>query len=231
MQTKNTNGQLLLALFHIGLGILLLSGLISKVYSLLIVVVAIRNIVQSKNDQNQAILWSAYMVGAEVLFRMSGGMLFYELPKYSILLFLATGLYIEQKRHHVSVSYLLYILLLLVGIAFVDIPFNESIRKAVAFNLSGPVLLGICAIYFYKRAISLENLLNMLFVMLLPVISMLSLLYFKSPDVREISFGGGANFIASGGYGPNQVATILGLGIFILAVLLSTSSSMLNSST
>ncbi|MFD1294247.1 O-antigen ligase family protein [Lutibacter holmesii] len=220
MQIKNKSSHLLLALFHIGLGILLLSGLISKVYSLLIVVIAIRNIVQSKNDQNQAVLWSAYMVGAEVLFRMSGGMLFYELPKYAVLLFLATGLYIEQKRHHVSVSYLLYILLLLIGIAFIDIPFNESIRKAIAFNLSGPFLLGICAIYFYKREISVENLLHMLFVMFLPVISMLSLLYFKSPDVRQISFGGGANFAASGGYGPNQVSTILGLGIFILAVLL-----------
>ena len=126
----------------------------------------------------------------------------------------------QRKRHHVSVSYLVYILLLLIGIAFVDIPYNESIRKAVAFNLSGPILLGLCAIYFYKREISFDKLLDMLFVMLLPVLSMLSLLYFKSPDVRQISFGGGANFAASGGYGPNQVSTILGLGMFILAVLL-----------
>ena len=220
MQTKNTNIQLVLALFHLGLGILLLSGFISKVYSLIIVAIAIRNIVKSENSENQAILWSAYMVGAEVLFRMSEGMLFYELPKYSILLFLAIGLYIERKRHHVSVSYLVYILLLLIGIAFVDIPYYESIRKAVAFNLSGPILLGLCAIYFYKREISFNTLLDMLFVMLLPIISMLSLLYFKTPDVRQISFGGGANFAASGGYGPNQVSTILGLGIFILAVLL-----------
>ena len=220
MQTKNTNIQLVLALFHLGLGVLLLSGFISKIYSLIIVVIAIRNIVKSENSENQAVLWSAYMVGAEVLFRMSGGMLFYELPKYSILLFLAIGLYIERKRHHVSVSYLIYILLLLIGIAFVDIPYYESIRKAVAFNLSGPILLGLCAIYFYKRAISFDTLLDMLFVMLLPIISMLSLLYFKSPDVRQISFGGGANYAASGGYGPNQVSTILGLGIFILAVLL-----------
>jgi O-antigen ligase len=106
----------------------------------------------------------------------------------------------------------------LIGIAFIDIPFTESIRKAIAFNLSGPVLLGVSAIYFYKRKLSLNALLDMLFVMVLPVISMLSLLYFKTPDIKEIVFGGGANFETSGGYGPNQVATILGLGVFILAI-------------
>jgi len=158
------------------------------------------------------------MIGAEVLFRMSGGLFFYELPKYSVLLFLVTGLLVEQKRHHVSVSYLVYILLLLIGIAFVDIPFSESIRKAIAFNLSGPILLGISAIYFYKRELSIHELLNLLFVMVLPIISMLSLLYFKTPDLETIKFGSQANFATSGGFGPNQVATILGMGVFIFAI-------------
>jgi len=210
--------RLLLALFHVLLGILLLIGIVAKVYSALIVVFGILFIIKSKNDNNQAMLWSAYIVGAEVLFRMSGGMFFYELPKYSVLLFLVTGLIVERRKHHVSVSYLVYILLLLVGIAFVDIPFNESIRKAIAFNLSGPVLLGVSAIYFYKRTLSTERILDMLFFMVLPVISMLSLLYFKTPDLKEVSFGGAANFETSGGYGPNQVATLLGLGVFVVAI-------------
>jgi O-antigen ligase len=109
---------------------------------------------------------------------------------------------------------------LLIGIVFVDIPFDQSIRKAIAFNLSGPILLGVSAIYFYRRSLEISTLLNMLFYMLLPIISMLSLLYFKTPDIDEIAFGGGANFEASGGYGPNQVATILGLGVFIVGVYL-----------
>jgi O-antigen ligase len=54
--------------------------------------------------------------------------------------------------------------------------------------------------------------------MLLPIISMLALLYFRTPSVSEIAFGGGASFEASGGYGPNQVATILGVGAFIVGV-------------
>lgn len=217
MAKIQSDTRTLLAILHLVLGVLLLSGMVSKIYSLLIVIIGLRSIIQSRNDRNQAMYWSAYMVGAEVLFRMSGGMLFYELPKYSVLLFLLVGLYVEKYRHHVSVSYVLYMLLLLIGIAFMDIPFNESIRKAIAFNLSGPVLLGVTAIYFYKRKLKLKMVMDLLFYMVLPVISMLSLLYFKSPNIKQISFGGGANFAASGGYGPNQVSTILGLGIFIFA--------------
>lgn len=218
MNRKYSNQQLVLALFHLGLGVLLLFGFVGKIYSLIIVIVGLIAIIKSKNDRNQAIYWAAYMVGAEVLFRMSGGMFFYELSKYSVFLFLLIGLIVERKSHHVAGSYLVYILLLLVGISFMDIPFNESIRNAIAFNLSGPILLGLSAIYFYKRQLSLGILLNMLFIMLLPILSMLSFLYFKTPNIEEITFSGNANFDTSGGFGPNQVATTLGVGVFIVGV-------------
>lgn len=218
MNSIYKNTRFFLAVFHLFLGVLLISGLITKMFSALIVAFGVLFIIKSKNENNQAILWSAYVVGAEVLFRMTGGMFFHELPKYSVLLFLIIGLIVEKKMHHISVSYVVYILLLLVGIAFVHIPFGESIRKAIAFNLSGPILLGVSAIYFYRRELSLNIVIDMLFFMVLPIISMLSLLYFKTPELNEITFGSTANFSTSGGYGPNQVATLLGLGVFIVAV-------------
>ncbi|MGV8947135.1 MAG: O-antigen ligase family protein [Lutibacter sp.] len=220
MNNLSKHKRLILAVLHLVLGVLMLSGFIAKAYSFMILFLGVLYIIRNKNENNEAIHWSAYLVGAEVLFRMAGGMIFYELPKYAIIVFLFTGLIVEKRRHHISLSYLIYILLLLIGIAFVDIPFSESIRKAVAFNLSGPILLGVSAIYFYRRHLEISTLLDMLFYMLLPVISMLSLLYFKTPDISDISFDGGANFEASGGYGPNQVATLLGLGVFIVGVYL-----------
>lgn len=218
MDNTTSNTRLILSVFHLGLGVLLLFGVVSKVYSLLVVAFGVLYIIKNNNDNNQAALWAAYMVGAEVLFRMAGGMIFYELPKYAVLVFLLVGLLVENRNHHISVSYLIYILLLLLGIVFVDIPFNESIRKAIAFNLSGPVLLGVSAIYFYKRKMTIPDLLNLLFMMGLPILSMLSYLYFKTPDLEEITFGSLSNFETSGGYGPNQVATILGVGVFIFTV-------------
>jgi len=209
---------LVLALIHLVLGALFLSGLIAKAYPLLILFFGVLYIIRNKNENNEAIYWSAYLVGAEVMLRMAGGMIFYELPKYAVLIFLFVGLVVEKRSHHVSLSYIIYILLLLIGIAFVDIPFSESIRKAIAFNLSGPILLGVSAIYFYRRPLQLSAFMDMLFYMALPIISMVSLLYFKTPDISDIRFGGEASFEASGGYGPNQVSTILGVGVFIVAV-------------
>jgi O-antigen ligase len=218
LDKSSAHTRLILALLHLLLGVLLLSGVVAKAYSILIVFFGVLYIIRNKNENNEAIHWSAYLVGAEVLFRMAGEMFFYELPKYAVLLFLFVGLVVEKRSHHVSLSYLIYILLLLIGIAFVDIPFTESIRKTIAFNLSGPILLGVSAIYFYRRPLAFSALMEMLFYMALPVISMLALLYFKTPDISEISFGGGANFETSGGYGPNQVATVIGVGMFIVAV-------------
>jgi len=216
----NNKGRFTLSILHLALGVILLSGFVSMIFSLLIVFFGILFIIKNKNRNNEAALFGAYLVGAEVLFRMSGGMIFHELPKYSVLLFLLLGLFFERKKHHISVSYFIYILLLLLGIAFTSIPFSESIRKAITFNLSGPILLGVSAIYFYKRMLTVETILKMLFLMVLPVISMLSLLYFKTPELKSIRFGGVANFAASGGFGPNQVATILGMGVFIFTIFL-----------
>ena len=218
MTQKTSSSNLVLAIAHLLLGVLFLIGGISKIYSTLVLFFGILFIIKTKNKHNEAMMWAAYMVGAEVLFRMTKGLFFYELPKYSVLLFLFTGLIVEKRKHPVPVSYILYTLLLLIGIAFLDIPFNESIRRAIAFNLSGPVLLGVSAIYFYKRKLSLDTLLKMLFMMVLPIISMLSLLFFKTRDISEIRFSSNANFATSGGYGPNQVATILGVGIFIFLI-------------
>jgi O-antigen ligase len=77
-------------------------------------------------------------------------------------------------------------------------------------------------LYFYQRTIDKEQLFNALFFMLLPLFSMISYLYFRTPDLKEIVFGGTANFATSGGFGPNQVATAIGLGIFIITIFILT---------
>ena len=45
-------------------------------------------------------------------------------------------------------------------------------------------------------------------------------IYFKAPDMDDIYFGGVSSRAASGGYGPNQVASALGIGMFVFAVYL-----------
>jgi len=209
-----------LVALHLIFGVVLTISILSKLISLSVLMYAIYDIISSKNENNQSFLWASYFVSAEVLLRMTGGALSWELVKYIVVLLLTIGLLIEKRLKGVPIVFLLYIFLLLIGVVFTEIPVSESLRKAIVFNLSGPITLGVSAIYFYKRPIDFTRFKEIIFVSLLPILSMLTLLYFKTPSLKEITFGTQANFAASGGFGPNQVATALGYGIFLIAVLL-----------
>ena len=217
------NNKLTFIAVHIllGYGSTFLRGSLSlKLFWLLIIGIFIIYIIFKSNRNEEAFLFAAYISSAEVFIRMSKAMILYETGKYSVILFLLLGIFVGKFKQKFSVSLAFYLLLLLLGIVFTRVPEGEYIRKAIAFNLSGPFVLGIAGLYFYKRNIKKENLSNALFFMLLPLFSIVSYLYFKTPDLKDIVFQGSANFATSGGFGPNQVSTTLGLGIFIISVLI-----------
>jgi len=220
--TINNYSKLFLVCVHIILGFFYIIPFFSKGFTILLFIVGLFYVIKNKNVNEEALLFSAYLTGYEVFMRMTKGFLLYETGKYGVLLFLVVGFFSGKNTNKPNVSFVIYLLLLLIGIAFTTVPEGESIRKAVAFNLSGPFLLGLIAIYCYRRKITFSTIYNILFVMLLPIIAMSSYLFFRTPDLSEIVFGGSANFSTSGGFGPNQVSTVLGLGVFIVAVFLLT---------
>ena len=214
------NNRLLFLGVHIIIGYLSTFSFFPKVFTGIIFLIAIPLIFINNNKNEEALVFSAYLVSAEVFLRMTKGFILYETGKYGVILFLLLGIFVGRFKQKFSVSLFFYLLLLLLGIVFTRVPEGEYIRKAIAFNLSGPFVLGIAGLYFYKRLIFKEDLLNTLFFMLLPLISMITYLFFYTPNLREIVFGGVANFATSGGFGPNQVSTALGLGVFIISVLI-----------
>jgi len=212
--------RFIVILFHVVIGYLALSHVFSSAYSYAIIVIGVVMIIKNYNKGEEAALWTAYLVGSEVFLRMSHGLFFYELNKYLVIVFLLIGLIIEKKKHNIPPIYVVYMLLLLVGIAFTNVPYFVSLRRIIAFNLSGPIVLGISAIYFYKRKYTKRQLYRILYYTSLPVFSMVTYIYFRTPNLADIRFGGVANTSTSGGFGPNQVATILGFVIFIVAAFL-----------
>ena len=220
MIEKIAHKKKILIVFHILIGFLATLPWFPKIYGLLILIIPSVLIIYNKNKNEEALIFSSYIVGAEVFVRMIGGFTFYESGKYAVILFLVLGFLLGSFKQKFSFSFLTYILLLLLGIVFTQVPEGESIRKSIIFNLSGPLVLGAAALYFYYRKITKKELTTALFFMLLPLISMVVYLYFRTPNINEIVFGGAANFDTSGGFGPNQVATAIGLGIFIIAILI-----------
>lgn len=214
------DNRLRIIVIHLVFGYLATFPFFPKLYGILVVFVPIVIIYLSKNENEESFIFSSYIVGVEVFIRMTGGLILYETGKYSVILFLVLGILLGKFKQVFSVQYVFYILLLLMGIAFTQVPEGESLRKNILFNLSGPIVLGVSAFYFYKRPISRKKLHDALFFMLLPLLSMVIYLYFRTPDLKEIVFNSEANFATSGGFGPNQVATAIGMGMFILTVFL-----------
>lgn len=220
MIKKITNNKLFFIGVHIAFGFLGTLEIFSKVFGLSAVLFPFYVIYSNNNKNEEAFLFASYIVGAEVFIRMTGGFFLYETCKYAVILYLLQGLLLRGLKNKIAIQYLLYIFLLLIGILFTNVPEGESLRKNILFNLSGPIGLGIAAFYFYQREITRKQLYDALFFMLLPLLSMVVYIYFRTPDLKEIVFGGEANFLTSGGFGPNQVATAIGLGIFILTIFI-----------
>lgn len=213
---KKNNGELLLIVLHILIGFVVFSFRGSSiVINLLMIVVLFTYVLKSRNKTIAVLTSCAYVAGSDVFFRMTKGLVFYELHKYLLMLFVILGMLFELSKTKGGI-YLLYMALLLIGIIYAEYDVTDSVRKMIAFNLGGPISLGLVALYCYKKKVPLERLVKVLFYALLPTISLAIYLFLYTPSVKDSVTGTHSNFATSGGFGPNQVATILGLGMFVL---------------
>jgi hypothetical protein len=206
-----------LILFHAGLGfVIFLMPFLSILYGYAILILGSLYIIKNKNKNNEALMAAAYVVGSEVFLRMTGGNPSYEISKYSVMGFLFIGvIYTGLSKN--ATPYWLFLLILIpsVILSTAVLNFDTNMRTAIAFNISGPVCLGISSIYTYRRKISLDEMNSIILSMGLPIISCAIYLIFYTPNLQDVITSTQSNFETSGGFGPNQVATILGLGMFI----------------
>ncbi len=215
MSLYKKNKELFLIVLHLAIGLLVsMIPISAKLLNVLIIIFSIFYVVKSKN-KNLAVFYAcAYLTLSEVFFRMTNGFLLYESRKYLLIVLPIIAL-VNQYSRSKAYIYLTYIFLLFVSIFFTDYGIDESIRKMIAFNLSGPISLGFFAFFCYNNKITIQQLNKILFYACLPVISMLLYLILYNPNIKDVVTGTGSNFATSGGFGPNQVATVLGFGIFI----------------
>ena len=220
MIEKIVHNKLLFICIHLVIGFIATILPIGQIYTLLIIVTGIIIILITRNKNEEALYLLSYLVGAEIFIRATNGAILYETGKYGLILFSLLGIFLGPIKGKISISLLIYILLLSIGIIFTQVPPGESIRKAIAFNLSGPISLAIFALYCNFRHITIKELNQLLFFLLLPIFSMISLAYFKTPSLEDLVFTTSSNFNTSGGFGPNQVSTMIGVGTFIIAIFI-----------
>lgn len=206
-----------LVFFHILIGILIyLVPFVSKLYAIGIIVFGIKYILQTKNKNNEALFVAAYIVGAEVLLRMTKGNFFEQYAKYGVIGMLLIGMFYAGFSKK-SFIYWIFILFLLPGVilSFFTLNFDTDIRKAVTFNIIGPLTLAFCTIYCYNKKINKEQIMKIIDMLAYPIITTVVFMFLYTPSIKDAVINTESNFETSGGYGPNQVSTILGLGIFL----------------
>lgn len=203
---------------HAALGVIIyLFSKLSIPYGLAILAIGLLVLLKTENKNNQVLYISGYIVGSEVLLRMTGGFLVYEIAKYSMIGFTLLSIYFSGFSKSSFIFWIFLILLIpAVLVASVALNLDSSVRKAIAFNLSGPICIGVASLYSCQRKITLREIENIMLAILLPIISIVVYMFlYTPPNLREILTSTDSNFETSGGFGPNQVSTILGLGIFI----------------
>ncbi|MCC6591562.1 MAG: O-antigen ligase family protein [Bryobacterales bacterium] len=162
----------------------------------------------------------AYIAGAEVLWRMTGSKVFWEFAKYAIaVLFVAAWLRLRVRRK--SDLAILYFVLMLPSLVmtFLGLPFHIA-RQEVSFNLSGPFALMVCACFFVNLNLSLPTLHRLFLAFMAPAMGILAIAVYGILTAKRIAFGSNSSFATSGGYGPNQVASILGMAALLCAFIL-----------
>lgn len=213
-----------LLLLHVVIGgLLLMYRPLGKVYFVIVLGYFLWKILSSKPREQtmNVLLGCAYLTGAEVLFRMTKGSLAYEASKYLVILFMSIGIFYKGISGKAYPYFICLILLIpSVFVASVTLRLGANFRNSVVFVLSGPVCLCIAALFCMDRKVSFKQLMDLLIYMLLPLVSTTVYLFLYNPSIKDALSGTASNSAASGGFGPNQVSTILGLGMFIMVVRL-----------
>lgn len=162
-----------------------------------------------------AYIFATYLSGIELLGRMSASGLPHEFIKYAVTFILVIALTLQRKD--TPMPFFIFALLLVPGIFLTDGGSLEETRQMISANLSGPICLAVSVIYFYNRPFD-NNAIRKLFLNILyPLAAIVGYLVIKTPDFNEIEFGFQSNFETSI-YGPNQMSSILGLGIMIIGL-------------
>jgi len=199
---------------HAPLGYLMrISFVVATVHALIILALGLWFILRDKQPF-RLIYLTGYIAGADVLWRMTKAVVFWEFGKYLIcLLFILGMLKWRGQRQFLP---LLYIILLLPAVFFTvsSRSLLES-RLDISMNLSGPITLAIAALFFSGVNLGRKEILRLMFYTIMPITGVAFLAFFKTYTVSDITFTFSSNAITSGGFGPNQVSAILGLGALL----------------
>ena len=158
---------------------------------------------------------ACYIVGVEVLWRMAQSSIYWESGKYGITAMMVIAL-VQRGHWRMPTGPLLYIGFLVPAsiITIVTLSLSDA-RDRLSFNLSGPIALFVACWFFSHLKVTPQQLKRMLMIGTVPILSIALTTFFYTVSTENIRFHNESLFATSGGFGPNQVSSALGLGVFL----------------
>jgi hypothetical protein len=204
-----------LSLIHVPLGVLIYNvGSLALLHPFGVFALGLYWAIQKRVKIERTALAIAYIIGAEVLWRMAGVSVFWEFGKYGSAVIAIVAL-VRRKHYTIPNLPILYLAALLPACLITLTEFDlSSARSNLSSIMSGPFLLLICCWFFSKVRMNSLQLRQLFFAIIVPLFSVASATLFYTVTMEDIQFSGESNFATSGGFGPNQVSSMLGLGAF-----------------
>lgn len=221
-------GLVLLSVAHLFLGLLIYRvGVVAIVHPLAVFCLGAYWAFNTKYRIERSAFAMAYIIGAEVLWRMAQVPVFWEFGKYASAVIAIIAI-VRRTDLAVPKLPLLYLALLIpaCGLTFIQHD-ASSVRAILSVQMTGPALLLVASWFFSKVKITQSDLRTLMFALTVPLLSVAFATLYYTVTTDEIQFTGESNFATSGGFGPNQVSSMLGLGVFVaIAALLLFSNSI-----
>ena len=154
----------------------------------------------------------AYFTSFEILARMAktSPLIPWDMGKFLLFFLLLTGVVASRKTGKTGAL----LIALLIPAVLYDLS-GQVTFSDLRFNLMGPISIGLAVWFFVGQRFTAVGLGRVLLLMLLPLVSALSFTLFRSPDLSSYEFDLTGNAAITGGFGPNQVSTAFGLGMFL----------------
>lgn len=200
---------LMLLVLHIPLGLLLYHfSDLSTIHAIAVLAVGLLFVFTGRLQYAAYVV--AYIVGAEVLWRMTHASIFWEFGKYSVSLLVLLATLRGGNIRNPGLPLLYFLLLVPSSILTVENLSGSVARDQLSFNLSGPFALTACMLFFSGRRITFRELHRLFFFVMAPIFSITTIAVFRTVSAPKIYFGDDSVSVTSGGYGPNQVSAVLG---------------------
>lgn len=153
---------------------------------------------------------------SDVLWRSSSARGPWEAGKYAVILgfFLLTVRFVKRPKNLVVCLGMVLLLLPAVFPALFELPFARA-RSVILASLNGPIAIPIAVLACSNLRVTSRELRGLYLIALSPIVSMCAVATMATTTSKSLDFSTQSNFAAAGGFGPNQVSSLLCVGALL----------------